>query len=131
VTYFQDKSLKLELQYKNENEWEVCFETGAVTLPSVAYLGFSAETGELSDNFDIISVDTKNLYEPVKNAGGSQGKGYKMGEGRKGMSRGKGAKKSSGWGWFLVKMFLFAGVCGGGYVGYTAWRAQKRHSRFD
>ncbi|KAL8673013.1 MAG: hypothetical protein Q9168_002536, partial [Polycauliona sp. 1 TL-2023] len=45
LTYFQEKSLKVDLMYKSENEWTECFETGPLTLPSVAYLGFSAETG--------------------------------------------------------------------------------------
>ena len=130
VTYFQDKSLKLELQYKNDGEWTLCFETGAVALPSVAYLGFSAETGELSDNFDIITVDTKNLYQPANSAQGSSGRGGSVGQGRKGGSRAP-PKSSAGWGWFFVKMLLFVGVCGGGYVGWTMYRAKQRHSRFD
>lgn len=134
VTYFQDKSLKLELQYKSEGDWELCFETGAITLPSVAYLGFSAETGELTDNFDIVSVDSKNLYEPIKSAPGSSGKGGKASEARKSPARSKGNKRTSGsggWGWFFVKVLLFVAACGAGYVGFTAYRAKKRHSRFD
>ncbi|KAL8991879.1 MAG: hypothetical protein Q9188_007685, partial [Gyalolechia gomerana] len=62
LTYFAEKSLAVTLQYKAENEWTECFETGPLTLPSVSYLGFSAETGELSDNHDIISIETKNKY---------------------------------------------------------------------
>ena len=62
MTYYQDTSLKVELQYKAENEWTECFETEAFKLPQTAYLGFSAHTGELTDNHDIISVNSYNLH---------------------------------------------------------------------
>ena len=127
LTYFQDKSLKLELQYKMEDQWELCFETfEPPTIPSVAYLGFSAETGELSDNHDIISVNTKNLYD-------TKGRQDTMNKPGSGASRGKDRKvkitKNKGsWTWFFVKIFLFVGVLCGGYLGYTAWRTQQRKS---
>ncbi|GJC95375.1 legume-like lectin family protein [Colletotrichum higginsianum] len=109
VTYFQDKLLKLELQYKSEGEWTF------------------AETGELSDNHDIISVQAKNLY--TTQAGKSSSKTTPgSGKGKKGSSI---TKESGGgsWTWTFFKIFLFFGVLGGGYVGYTAWRAKsdKRH----
>ncbi|KUJ07099.1 lectin family integral membrane protein-like protein [Mollisia scopiformis] len=130
LTYFQDKSLKLELQYKVEDQWELCFETNEPpTIPSVAYLGFSAETGELSDNHDIISVATKNLYDTK----GRQDTSSKSGPGGKIASTGsgRGVKKQGGsWAWFFVKIMFFFVVLGGGYVGYTAWRSQKRSHRF-
>jgi mannose-binding lectin 2 len=127
LTYFQDKSLKLELQYKVEGEWELCFETSdPPTIPSVAYLGFSAETGELSDNHDIISVSTRNLYDTK----GRENQAAKMGASSKGQGlKNKYAKKEKGsWTWFFFKLFAFVGLCGGGYVGYTAWRAQQKRS---
>lgn len=48
LTYFQDNYLQLELQYKKEDQWVQCFNVANVTLPSVAYLGFSAHCGDLS-----------------------------------------------------------------------------------
>ena len=128
LTYFQDKSLKLELQYKTDETWTTCFETDQVKIPPVAYLGFSAETGELSDNFDIISVEAKNLYTlqtstdgSKKDTGKQKGKNYDP-------NRGK--KQGGGWGWFLVKIMLFGFVCGAGYVAYTYYKSQRRSSRF-
>ena len=97
-------------------------------MPSVSYLGFSAETGELSDNFDIISVETNNLYATSVEAGKpsvnpAKGAGKKLRAG---------SKESSGWGWTFVKIILFFVVCGGGYVGWTAYRtSNRRTSRFD
>ncbi|KAI0114964.1 concanavalin A-like lectin/glucanase domain-containing protein [Daldinia grandis] len=123
LTYFQDKSLKLELQYQSEDEWKLCFETNEPpAIPAVTYLGFSAETGELSDNHDIISIDAKNLYV----TGGSASK----------PTPGKGSVKSSqpkesggsSWTWFFFKFIAFGLAVGGAYVGFTAYRANKKRS---
>jgi lectin, mannose-binding 2 len=126
LTYFQEKKLKLELQYKNENEWTLCFETDEPpSIPQVAYLGFSAETGELSDNHDIISINAKNLYQAAGSTGGKS---------TPGSSRGKKVvpkKEGGSWTWFFVKTIFFFVLVGGGYVGYTAWRTNsKRSHRF-
>lgn len=127
LTYFQDKSLKLELQYKMEDQWDLCFETNEPpTIPAVAYLGFSAETGELSDNHDIISVNTRNLYDTKSRPDGTQNKPA-TGKSRGGKSKNS-AKQSGSWTWFFFKVIMFFVVCGGGYVGYTAWRTQQRRS---
>jgi len=48
LTYFQENYLLLDLQYKNIDQWVQCFNVPNVTLPQVAYLGFSAHCGELS-----------------------------------------------------------------------------------
>ena len=65
-------------------------------MPNTAYLGFSAHTGELSDNFDIVKVETRNLYSPVGSASSTDSK-----YGRK-TKAGRGKKQSSGGGWGLV-----------------------------
>jgi len=132
LTYFQDKSLKLELQYKKEDQWELCFQTNEPpVIPSVAYLGFSAETGELSDNHDIISVSTKNLYD-TKGRTETMSKpasGRAPNTGDRGSRNRKKYKKEGGsWTWFFVKVIMFIIVAGGAYVGYTAWRTQQRRS---
>ncbi|KAI1333490.1 concanavalin A-like lectin/glucanase domain-containing protein [Xylariaceae sp. FL0016] len=124
LTYFQDKSLKLELQYKTEGEWQLCFETNEPpAIPPVTYLGFSAETGELSDNHDIVSIEAKNLYT----TGGSASRPSRGG----GSTKSAKQKKSGSWSWFFFKVVVFFLVIGGGYVGYTAYRTnQKRSHRF-
>jgi mannose-binding lectin 2 len=129
LTYFQDKSLKLELQYKSEDKWELCFETSEPpTIPSVAYLGFSAETGELSDNHDIIRVTTKNLYDTKGRENTMNKPTGKGGDGGAGKYTKNKQKESSSWSWFFFKIILFFMVVGGGSVGYTAWRTQQRRS---
>ncbi|KAH6888543.1 concanavalin A-like lectin/glucanase domain-containing protein [Thelonectria olida] len=129
LTYFQDKQLKLELQYKNEDEWQLCFETEEPpTVPNIAYVGFTAETGELSDNHDIISVTAKNLYlQPGSKSSQSSGKS------RSKKNKSKKAKKASSggsWTWFFTKVIIFFLVIGGAYVGFTAWRAKSKSHRF-
>ena len=125
LTYFQDKQLKLELQYKTEGDWQLCFETESPpAIPNIAYLGFTAETGELSDNHDIISVVAKNLYA-------SPGSGGRQTPGNKGRGKAKKIKKEGGsWTWFFTKIILFILAAGGSYVGYTAWRAKSKTHRF-
>ena len=134
LTYFHDQSLTLELQYKSEDSWTTCFELNAeeanIAIPSVAYLGLSAETGELSDNHDVISLKTQNLYSIGGPAGPSRGSSS--------AAKDKGHVKTSkkqesgggGWGWFLVKTILFFVAIAGGYLGWTAYRARQRYSRF-
>ncbi|RDW90416.1 legume-like lectin family protein [Aspergillus mulundensis] len=130
LTYFQDKSLTLDLQYKSEGTWTNCFtltspETN-IAIPSVAYLGFSAETGELSDNHDIISVKAQNLYN-VAGSKGTSGSGPPRSADR---PQRKFKKQSGSWSWFLFKVFFFIAAIGGGYVGWTAYRSRTRYSRF-
>jgi mannose-binding lectin 2 len=104
-----------------------------VRLPSVAYLGFSAETGELSDNHDIISVITKSLYEPNvpgKEEGRPGHGGDTKAQGKKGKTYDPNRGESRGWGWTFIKLVLVIVGIIGTYVAYTAWRAQLRRSRF-
>lgn len=129
LTYFQDKSLTLRLQYKSEDEWSTCFSlepsvSTPLKLPNVVYLGFSAETGELSDNFDIISVEARNMYSSSGSSGG--GAGSKQESSRRKGGKVRKENSSGGWGWFFFKIILFAGVVVGGYVGWTMYRTNKR-----
>ena len=135
LTYFQDRKLKLDLQYKTEDEWILCFVMDdPPAIPAVSYLGFSAETGELSDNHDIISVETKNLYSGHQATRGgkealksNKDKGNKK---TKSKMAHKGQGSGSGWTWFFIKIVLFFVAVAGAYVGYTAWRTSKRNHRF-
>ncbi|KAJ3507976.1 hypothetical protein NM208_g15886 [Fusarium decemcellulare] len=131
LTYFQDKQLKLELQYKVEDEWQTCFELDEPpAVPNIAYVGFTAETGELSDNHDIISVTAKNLYTQPGSGGGKASPGGKN-KGRKSTSKNNSSKQQGGsWTWFFTKIILFIIVAGGAYVGYTAYRTKSKSHRF-
>jgi mannose-binding lectin 2 len=89
-------------------------------------LGFSAETGELSDNHDIISVSTKNLYDTKGRDSTTSKPGNKGAS--KGSERYKAKKERGSWSWFFFKVLMFLMVAGCGYVGFTAWRTQKARS---
>lgn len=120
------------MQYKTEDTWTECFTLNSdeanIAIPSVAYLGLSAETGELSDNHDIISLKAENLYSVnnKNNAGGSRGDSSRSGRGRSS----KAQKQSGSWSWFLFKVVLFFGAIVGGYFGWTIYRTKARSSRF-
>lgn len=117
----------LELQYKGGEEWTPCFDVPNVKIPSVSYLGFSAETGELSDNFDIINVQTKNLYQPGPSANQRVRQEQNRQKSQPLKADGGG---SSSWGWFFLKVVLFLLVVAGAYAGFTFWRSSRRSSRF-
>ncbi|KAF1988060.1 hypothetical protein K402DRAFT_453232 [Aulographum hederae CBS 113979] len=128
LTHFADKSLRLDLAYKaaDADDWTNCFVIDNPKIPSVAYLGFTAETGELSDNHDIISVATKNLYQVDEKEMGD-GKGKKSWKDpNKVTQKGSGG----GWGWFFFKFLLFGVIVAGAYIGFTAYRTRQRSSRF-
>lgn len=118
------------MQYKTTDTWTQCFKVtaedgkGPIKMPNTAYLGFSAHTGELSDNFDIMNVETKNLYSPVA----GQNRNSQGGPPNRTPPTFKSSKKQSsgGWGWFFFKIILVILVAGGGYVGYTAYRTKQR-----
>ncbi|KAI9042868.1 legume-like lectin family protein [Aspergillus affinis] len=134
LTYFQDKTLTLDLQYKSEDTWNNCFKLDAsdtnIAIPSVAYLGFSAETGELSDNHDIISVKSNNLYG-VGGSRSSSSDSKRASSPKNDRARVKrSGKKKGSWGWFIFKTLLFFAAVGGAYVGYTIYRTKQRYSRF-
>ena len=123
ITYFAEKSLKMEVMYKREDEWTHCFEVPDVKLPSMTYLGLTAETGELSDNFDIIRLETRNLYATGSNTPPS---GKTTNQRGKSNTHSKSPSSGGSWTWFFLKFVLFGLAVAGSYVGYTMWRAHKR-----
>ncbi|CAF1218375.1 unnamed protein product [Rotaria sordida] len=58
---YQDNRLIVYTDIEGVNAWAVCFIVDNVHLPTHYYFGFTAATGELSDNHDIISVYTYQL----------------------------------------------------------------------
>ena len=125
VTYFRDKLLRVEIQYKKEDDWVECFEVKDAKLPGIAYLGFSAETGELSDNHDIVKIETKNLYSPSGQLGNSGDKSRRAGRGKRGKPKSVGIG-FFGYLWRLILLVAFVGVA---YIGFTAYRT-RRNDRF-
>ncbi|WFD40995.1 uncharacterized protein MJAP1_003986 [Malassezia japonica] len=59
-TYVKDVYMELAIQNREWNKWTSCFRVPAVDLTH-PYLGFSASTGGVTDNHNIISVWTNSL----------------------------------------------------------------------
>lgn len=125
-----ETSLKLELMYKAPDEWTECFETGPITLPNIGYLGFSAETGELSDNHDILSISTHNLHVAQEFGRPGDSSNRRQKDAGVGSKYRENQRQSGSWSMFLLKLVLFVLVCGAAYVGFTMYRTNKRSSRF-
>jgi len=58
------KRLTVQHDMDDENKWAECFDRYGVELPTGYFLGFSSQTGDLSDNHDLISV---KFYELASN----------------------------------------------------------------
>jgi mannose-binding lectin 2 len=63
---YHNYKLTVSTDIDNKNEWKECFSVDGVRLPTRYYFGFSAATGDLSDNHDIISVKVYNLESERK-----------------------------------------------------------------
>ncbi|KAH8918356.1 concanavalin A-like lectin/glucanase [Atractiella rhizophila] len=88
ITYVKNKFLQVDIQAKNWDQWDHCFTIWGYEMIPGPYLGFSAHTGQISDNHDIISVSAHNVVyheDPsspspnmpnrFKNAGGGEKSG--------------------------------------------------------
>ena len=58
---YQNNRLTVSTDIDGTNSWKECFSINDIHLPTFYYFGFSAATGQLSDNHDIISVHTYQL----------------------------------------------------------------------
>uniref|UniRef100_A0A0S1MIK5 L-type lectin-like domain-containing protein n=1 Tax=Phakopsora pachyrhizi TaxID=170000 RepID=A0A0S1MIK5_PHAPC len=67
IHYIRGQFLEVLIHHENWNEWDHCFTVFNYTLPESPYLGFSAHTGEVFDNHDIIYASANGLvYHPPK-----------------------------------------------------------------
>ncbi|KAI9360405.1 legume-like lectin family-domain-containing protein [Zopfochytrium polystomum] len=64
VKYVRGSLLEVHLNVRASNQWEECFSVANVTLPTMGHIGFSAHTGDLTDNHDIISVIVNGIVNP-------------------------------------------------------------------
>jgi mannose-binding lectin 2 len=58
---YQNDRLTISTDVFAKDSWTECFSIDNIQLPTHYYFGFSAATGELSDNHDIIMVHTYQL----------------------------------------------------------------------
>lgn len=58
---YENDRLTVSTDFYGTSAWTECFSINNVLLPTNYYLGFSAATGDLTDNHDIINVHTYAL----------------------------------------------------------------------
>ncbi|KAJ7125294.1 legume-like lectin family-domain-containing protein [Mycena epipterygia] len=118
ITYVKDKFLDVKIQFRAWDEWTDCFRKDKISLLNAPFLGFSAMTGDVFDAHDIISVTT---YSAVLSPESAQ----RDKPGSTFFSRAPDGKGT--WLGFFFKLFLFAGVCAGGYYGYEEYKRRNRY----
>ncbi|CAO3704109.1 unnamed protein product [Rhizopus stolonifer] len=116
-TYHKANFIQLDLQWKTEDEWDFCFKKHDITLPEHLYLGFSAHTGEVTDNHDIISVATRSIPPAIKEAAPRAQRVKKSGSSGGVMS-------------VLFKLVLAGAFVGILFVGYRYYDQKNRMKRF-
>lgn len=118
VTYYKGNFVNVQLQLQPTDKWINCFTIANVTIPDDSYLGFTALTGDISDNHDLVSVRVETMRpEALKNMANHMPSNFDMP-----------VIKQSGGGsfvWTLFKILLLAGACGGLYVGYKKYAADN------
>ncbi|KAH6910311.1 lectin [Coprinopsis sp. MPI-PUGE-AT-0042] len=122
VTYVKKEFLDVKIQYKAFDEFTDCFQLRNVELPPNPFIGFSAATGQVSDNHDIVSITT---YSAILSPPDMPRNQMKKGWGLSGKSTS--SEESSGtWLGLLFKLALFGGVCAGGWFGYKEYQRRQR-----
>lgn len=58
---YQDKRLTVTYKLESAKEWTSCFEVPKITLPKGYYFGFSAATGDLADDHDVMKITVTDL----------------------------------------------------------------------
>ncbi|CUM66739.1 uncharacterized protein PRCAT00004420001 [Priceomyces carsonii] len=64
IVYIKDGYFSLDFNYDGvDGKWKNCVTLSDVHLPQVKYLGFTAETGDISQNVDVIENKIYALYK--------------------------------------------------------------------
>jgi len=61
IKFVRGGYLEVSLNLMDDDHWETCFRANNVTLPSMGYIGFTALTGDVHDNHEIIRIVTNNI----------------------------------------------------------------------
>jgi len=118
VTYVKNSFLDVKMQFRAWDEWTDCFRQENFDLINAPFLGFSAMTGDISDNHDIISVTTWSAVLSPENAQRDKNSPITFF---------RGPASEGSWFGFFVKLLLFAGVCVGGYYGYEEYKRRNMY----
>ncbi|KAI8373158.1 legume-like lectin family-domain-containing protein [Radiomyces spectabilis] len=117
LTFYRNNYLQLDVMWKEEDVWTQCFKAYKVQLPERMYLGFTAHTGEVTDNHDIVSVEAKSLTaKPIEAAPV--------------VNVPKPKRSSGGFFSFIFKLLVAAGLVAVLFVGYRLYENKNRMKRF-
>ena len=62
---YEKNVLTVSTDIENQLNWKLCSSVAGVRLPTNYYFGFSASTGDLSDNHDVISFKIYDIPTDV------------------------------------------------------------------
>lgn len=65
---YKEKRLSVHVDVDGSGQWRLCFERLNVILPTGYFFGFTAATGDLTDNHDIIALRTYQIQTTDKPA---------------------------------------------------------------
>jgi len=117
LTYMKGGYLDVKIHYKAWDDWTTCFTLRNVTLPDSPYLGFSAMTGDVADDHDIIGIST---YSAILSSTDTPRNKF-----AKGLAPDVAAP---GWLWFIAKFLLFLGAVAGCLYGYKTYALRSAQS---
>ncbi|KAJ3080191.1 hypothetical protein HK102_003235 [Quaeritorhiza haematococci] len=120
IKYIRNQVLQVQLNIRGNDEWSNCFTASNVTLPTMGYLGFTAFTGDVTDNHDIIKIVVNGIVNPDINK-------Y-MNMAGKPSQESSSSSGSSMFTWLLV--FFIIGVVAGGLWYFTQNMKNKNSKRF-
>lgn len=126
ITYVKKEFLDVKIQHKAFDEFTDCFHLRNVELPPNPFIGFTAATGQVHDNHDIVSITTYSaILSPPDMPRNQMKKGW-------GISKGAASTEETPGNWFglFLKVALFAGVCAGGWFGYKEYKRRQRFGGF-
>ncbi|CAK9786021.1 lectin [Cutaneotrichosporon oleaginosum] len=134
LTYVKGKGLRLETQFDEWDKWDVCFDAPNVELPSSPFIGFTALTGDVADNHDIVGVSTYSAtlyekYRPAQNVGvGAPPMQKPLAQTRDHLSGGRAPVKTggaAGWFLFILKLIGVAAFVAFAVAAYRTYSAQQ------
>lgn len=115
MTYFRDDFFQVQMQYKGFDDWTDCFVIRNLSIPLNPFLGITAQTGDVFDEHDVISINTHSTRLANSNLPGNAGSSETP------------STKKSGGGFFstLLKLIFFGAVCAAGLAAFRAYQAKK------
>jgi len=109
VTYVKGQMLDLHVS-AGADKWKLCTRVMGITLPDNLFVGVTAATGQVHDNHDLISLDTRD----VPTSYGQEHKSEKVQSEEPSMHAGSIMST-------IFKILAILGICG---IIFTAYRAR-------